>query len=184
MNAETPGLCESVNNTTEVRCSFPIDYQVTISLRIRTSTIASNIGLRKQPQNFHLSVDFQGHQAEVSFREANAPQSRDDTSGLTAKAPTYDAAPFNRNSCRPPTRLAKKPNHTTTHTHRSGPYGKRRKQATSIPQDMGRRILSQDEQELQVAPEKLCNNGKAVQMSFYGEKDLENLSKGLPRSRH
>ncbi len=183
MKSETPELCGSVTNTIVVLCTLPINYQLNISSTIRTVTIASDIGLRKQPQKFDLSVDFQ---VKVSPQKANspAPQSRDDTCGLTAEAPAYDATPFNRNLCRPPTRLAKKPNHTTIRTHRSDPYGKRRKQATSISQDMGRRILSRDEQELQVAPEKLCNNGKAVQMSFYGKKDLENLSKGLPRSRH
>ncbi len=176
----------NVNNTTEIRCSFPVGYQVTINLSIRTSTVASDIGLRKQPQNFHLFVDFQGQQAEVSFREANspAPQSRDDTSSVTAKAPTYDATQFNRNSCQPPTRQAKKANHTATHNHRSHPYRKRQKQAASRPQDMGGKILSRDEQELHIAPERSLNNGKAVQMSFYGGKDLKNLIKGLPRNRH
>ncbi len=177
MKSETPELCGSVNNTTIVLCILPVDYQLTIGSKIPTSMIASDIELRMQPhtQNFDLSAGLQGHRVEVSPQKANspAPQSRDDTCGLAAEAPAYDATRFNRNSCRPPTRLAKKPNPTTIRTHRSRPYGKRQKQTASRSQDMGGRFLSRDEQESQVATERSYDIDKAMLMSFYGEGELE-----------
>lgn len=190
MKSETPELCGSVNNTAEVLCSLPVDYQ----FKDTHVHDASNIGLRKQPQNFDLSVDFQGHQVEVPPQKANspAPQSRDDTCGLTAEAPAYDATQLNRSSCRPATRLAKKPNRTTIRTRRSRPYGERQKQAASRPQDIGGRFLSRDEQakisintqdERQVATERPCDINGAMLMSFYGEEELENLNKRFPTSR-
>jgi len=164
--------------------------QLTISPRIHKS----KIGLRQQPQNFDLSVDFQGHQVEVMPQKANspAPQSRDGTCGLTAEAPAYDATQLNRNSCRPATRLAKKPNRATIRTRRSHRYRKRQKQAASRPRDIRGRFLSRDEQaqisintpdERQVATERSRDINGAMLMSFYGEKELENLKKRFPTSR-